>query len=547
MLRRSLLKVGGVAGLAALLVPKLSGSSKLADSRIELLLDEPIGVIAPDIYGHFIEHIGAVIYDGVWVGKNSKIANSQGIRQSLLDKLRQIKAPMIRWPGGCFADSYDWRDGIGAERPRRTNFWAEEFDRSKVKGHPVQMYEPNTFGTAEFLSLCKLTGSQPYLAANVRSLPALEFDHWVEYCNSPAGSTSLADVRARDGSVEPYDVKLWGIGNESWGCGGNFTPQDYASEFRRFTSWVPKYGLPLEYIASGPSSNDLAWTKGFFEKLYSTGDHDVSGWSVHYYAWNLSRGKTDDWVKAKGDALQFDGVDWYESFRQGDAIEKIIEDQWAAMGEYDADHDIKLVMDEYGPWYRSGTEIGPESILSQQVTMRDALFTALTLDIFNRHADKISMAACAQLINCINALFLAHEDKFVVTPNFYVFEMYAAHQTGQAIRTEFSSPAAKYSRDGKPAEFWGINGSASVKDKTVTLTIVNSDATSPRDTEIVLRGGTVRAATARVLSNADMHAHNSFDRSDVTGPVEATIECTGSLLHFNCPAASVTQITATLA
>ena len=542
-----MLKAGGAAGMAALFALKLPAASKLADSHIEVLLDEPIGDISPRVYGHFIEHIGSVIYDGVWIGKDSKIPNVQGVRSALIDKLRQLKAPMIRWPGGCFADSYDWRDGIGASRPRHTNFWAEEFDRSKVKSNVPQMYEPNTFGTAEFLGFCKLTGAEPYLAANVRSLSALDFDHWVEYCNSPAGSTSLADVRAKDGSVEPYNVKLWGIGNESWGCGGNFTPQDYATEFRRFTSWVPKFGLPLEYIASGPSSNDLAWTKGFFEKLYSTGDHDLSGWSIHYYAWNMARGKTDDWVKAKGDALQFDTVDWYESFRQGYAIEKIIEDQWAAIGEYDSDHDIKLVMDEYGPWYRSGTEISPESILSQQVTMRDALFTALTLDIFNRHADKVSMAACAQLINCINALFLAHEDKFVVTPNFYVFDMYAKHQGAQALRTEFASPAAKYMRDAKAAQFWGLNGSASRKDKTVTVTVVNADVSTPRETEMILRGGTVRSATASVLSSTDMHAHNSFEQSQVSGPVQAAVRLDGNQLHFTFPPASVTALTINLA
>jgi alpha-N-arabinofuranosidase len=545
--RRGFLKAGGIAGAGLVLSNNTARGSNLIDSHLEILVDEPIGDISPNIYGHFIEHIGGVIYDGVWVGKNSKIPNVQGVRTALIEKLRQIKAPMIRWPGGCFADSYDWRDGIGADRPRRTNFWAEEFDRSKVKRNAIQMYEPNTFGTAEFLRLCKQTGAEPYLAANVRSLSALDFDHWVEYCNSPAGSTSLADVRAKDGSTEPYNVKLWGIGNESWGCGGNFTPQDYATEFRRFTSWVPKYGLPLEYIASGPSSNDLAWTKGFFEKLYSTGDHEVSGWSVHYYAWNMSRGKTDDWVKAKGDALQFDTVDWYESFRQGYAIEKIIGDQWAAIGEYDSDHDIKLVIDEYGPWYRAGTEISPESILSQQVTMRDALFTALTLDIFNRHAEKVSMAACAQLINCINALFLAHEEKFVVTPNFYIFEMYAAHQAGQAVRTEFSSPAAKYVRDGKAAEFWGLNGSASLKAKTLTLTVVNADASTPRETEVVLRGSLIRSATASVLSNSDMHAHNSFEQSQVSEPASTNVETAGSLLHFTFPPASVTGLTITLA
>jgi alpha-N-arabinofuranosidase len=545
--RRGFLKAGGAAGVGALLTNRLSGESHAADSHIEILVEEPIATISPDIYGHFIEHIGGVIYDGVWVGRDSAIPNTQGIRTALIDKLKQIKAPMIRWPGGCFADSYDWTDGVGPNRPRRTNFWIDEFDKSRLNSKWVQMYDTDAFGTDEFLHFCKLSGAEPYLAANVRSLPALQLDRWVEYCNSPAGSTTLSELRAKGGAVEPYNVKLWGIGNESWGCGGDFTPQDYASEFRRYTAWVPQYGLPLQFIASGPSGNDLAWTKAFFEKMYSMGDHKISGWSVHYYAWNLSRGKSTDWVDAKGDALQFDIADWYELFQQGFQIEKIIEDQWAAIGEYDEHHEIKLVIDEYGPWYRKGTEVSPEAIISQQVTLRDALFTAFTLDIFNRHADKVSMAACAQLINCLNSLFLAHEDKFVVTPNFYVFDMYSAHQGGQSLRAEFSSPQVVYMRDGKAAGFWGLNGSASVKGKTLTLTVVNADASSPREAQIILRGASVSDAKAKILSGPDIHAHNTFEHSQIMGPSSSVVEYAGSSLHFTFPAASVTGLTATLA
>lgn len=533
--------------MAVLLQGRSSGVSHAADSHIEVLLNESIATISPDIYGHFVEHIGSVIYDGVWVGQQSAIPNVRGIRTALIEKLKQIRAPLIRWPGGCFADSYDWSEGVGSNRPRRTDFWVDEFDKSHLDSKWVQMYDTNAFGTDEFLRLCKATGAEPYLAANVRSLPALQLDHWVEYCNSPAGSTTLADLRAKGGSVEPYNVKLWGIGNESWGCGGNFTPQDYASEFRRYTAWVPEYGLPLEFIASGPSGNDLAWTRGFFEKTFSMGDHKIAGWSVHYYAWNLSRGKSNDWAVAKGDSLKFDIVDWYEIFRQGFQIEKIIEDQWAAIGEYDEQHEIKLVIDEYGPWYRKGTEVSPESILSQQVTIRDALFTAFTLDIFNRHSDKVSIAACAQLVNCLNSLFLAHEDKFVVTPNFHVFDMYSAHQGGQALRAEFSSPLVMYARDGQPANFWGLNGSASLKGKTITLTVVNADASTPRESEIVVRGAIVSDAKAKVLSAPDIHAHNTFDHSQVTEPSSASVEHSGNTLHFTFPAASVSAITAKIA
>src|ERR1700719_329955 len=216
------------------------------DSRIEVLLAEPLGTISPNIYGHFTENLGGVIYDGVWVGEKSKVPNLNGIRKELIEEMRKIKAPVVRYPGGCFADSYDWKDGIGpaAKRPRRTNFWAGD-PLVRNQGNIPQKYDPNEFGTNEFFQFCKLAGGQPYLAANVRSLPASDFYRWVEYCNSPAGSTTLADLRASTGSKDPFNVRYWGIGNESWGCGGEFTAQEYAGEFRRFTTWGPRFGQGL--------------------------------------------------------------------------------------------------------------------------------------------------------------------------------------------------------------------------------------------------------------------------------------------------------------
>ena len=218
--RRDFLATTAAAGAGVLLAPRAAAAT---DSRVEILLNEPIGTIAPEIQGHFAEHLGGVVYDGIWVGENSKIPNDGGIRRGLVEHLKKIKAPLIRWPGGCFADSYDWQDGVGprANRPSRTNFWA--FDK-KVPDGP-QKWEPNAFGTSEFVRFCQLVGAQPYIAANVRSLPAISFAHWVEYCNAPAGSTTLAKLRGG----EPFNVRYWGVGNESWGCGGNFTPEEYAT------------------------------------------------------------------------------------------------------------------------------------------------------------------------------------------------------------------------------------------------------------------------------------------------------------------------------
>jgi alpha-N-arabinofuranosidase len=518
------------------------------DSQIEVLLGEPLGTISPNIYGHFAENLGGVIYDGVWVGEKSRVPNVNGIRKELVEEMRKIKAPVVRYPGGCFADSYDWRDGVGPadKRPRRTNFWQQV---ESATGPASHKYDPNQFGTNEFMQFCKLIGSQPYLAANVRSLPAAEFYRWVEYCNSPAGSTTLADMRAAAGYAEPFRVRYWGVGNESWGCGGNFTAQEYAVEFRRYTAWVPEYGQKLSFVASGPSDDKWDWTRGFLEEIvrHSPGDiRSIFGLALHYYAWNLSRGRTSNWVEGKGDALKFDVVDWYELLRQGDVMESLINGHWLVMGEFDREHAIKLVVDEWGPWYRPGSEATPDDILEQTPTLRDAVFSGLTLDTFNRHPEKVAMANCAQLINCLNSLYLAHEDKFCVTPVGHVFGMYAAHQGGQALRTMFSAPSVNYDRDGKPASFWGLQGSASLHDKELVLTVVNPHVSATRETKIGIRGASLKSGSATTLTSSDIHAQNTFAERNAISPQTKALDFKGAVLSYNFPAASVTKLTISL-
>jgi alpha-N-arabinofuranosidase len=549
--RRQFLR--GMAGAGALLASKASlplawAQAATADSRIEVLTNEPLGTISPNLYGHFTENLSGVVYDGIWVGPNSKIPNVNGIRKQLIEEMRKIKAPVVRFPGGCFADSYDWRDGIAEKRPRRTNFWNQGETPEAPASH---RYDPNEFGTNEFVHFCKLIGSEPYLAANLRSSTAKDFYQWVEYCNSPAGSTTLADTRAAAGFKDPFNVRFWGVGNESWGCGGNFTAQEYAVEFRRFTTWVPRFQPrpesrdELSFIASGPNVDDWSWTRGFFEEMARKGRfqlRSVYGWALHHYAWNLSRGKTRDWVQGKGDALQFDAVDWYELLREGDRMEGLINGHWQIMSEEDPEHSVKLVVDEWGPWYKSGSEATPGDQLEQMPTLRDAVFSGMTLDMFNRHPEKIAMANCAQLINCLNSLYLAHEDRFVVTPVGHVFAMYMAHQGGQALRTIFSAPTIAYDRDGKQASFWGMKGSASLRDKDLTLTVVNPDVKEARDTQIVMRGAKIKAAAATVLTNSDIHAHNTFADKDVVTPRTQNVDLTNEALHFRFPAASVTKL-----
>jgi alpha-N-arabinofuranosidase len=549
-LRKSLFASAGCLLATRASSPLAWGDTKAVDSRIEVLTGEPLGIISPNLYGHFAENLSGVVYDGIWVGPKSKVPNIDGIRKELIDEMRKIKPPVVRFPGGCFADSYDWRDGVGPseKRPRRTNFW----NGGEAEGAPAShRFDPNEFGTNEFVRFCNLIGSEPYLAANLRSLPAEQFYQWVEYCNSPAGSTSLADSRAAAGFKDPFNVRYWGVGNESWGCGGNFTAQEYAVEFRRFTTWVPRYGKEheLSFIGSGPNVDDWGWTRGFFEEIAKKGRwqlRGIYGWALHHYAWNLSRGRTRDWIQGKGDALKFDGVDWYELLHEGDRMEGLINGHWQVMGEEDPEHSVKLVVDEWGPWYRPGSEATPADQLEQMPTLRDAVFSGMTLDLFNRHPEKIAMANCAQLINCLNSLYLAHEDKFVVTPVGHVFAMYAAHQGGQGLRTMFSAPTIEYDRDGKPASFWGLKGSASLRDKELTLTVVNPHVSDSREVEILIRGAVPKSGSATVLTNSDIHAHNTFDQRQVVVPQTKPVETTGRMINYIFPPASVTKLALTL-
>jgi alpha-N-arabinofuranosidase len=545
--RRTFLRsaAGAAAWLAA---PRLPAQSP--ESRIDVLLDEPVGTIAPELYGHFVEHIGAVVYDGIWVGERSPIPNVNGLRKELVEALRKVHPAVIRWPGGCFADQYDWRDGIGPrdKRPRRTNFWVDDRGWPKnSRPDGPQKYDPNQFGTVEFARFSKLTGAQPYFAANLRSLPAQEFWRWVEYCNSPAKSTTLADQRAADGSPEPLGVRFWGVGNESWGCGGNFDPEDYAGEFNRYAAWVPSYGDSLKLIGSGPSDGDVDWTRRFFARLAKRNTLGrLWGWGMHHYSWNASGGRTGDWTSGKRDALDFDPEQYYEILREADDTEPLIKAHWSVMGESDPRHRARLVVDEWGAWYASGTEPFSEALFGQQSTMRDAVLTGLTLDTFNRQADKVAMANVAQLVNNLHALFFAHEDKFCVTPTYHVFDLYAAHQGARSVRAEFGTPAVHYTRNAKPASIRGLNGSASVSGSQITLTVTNPSLDQEREAQIVLHGGTPRSASGIVLAAADVHAHNSFEAPRAVEPKPVPVAAKGSSVIHRFPPASVTRLTIAL-
>ncbi len=520
-----------LSGLA-LLAPRTSFA---ATARIEILPDEKIGTISPNIYGHFTEHLGGCIYDGIWVGQDSKIPNIGGIRKALVDNLRRLKPPVIRWPGGCFADSYNWRDGVGPRdrRPRHTNFWANTSYLAKAPDGP-QKYEPNAFGTNEFARFCKLAGAEPYLAANLRSLTPRDFYEWIEYCNSPAHATSPADLRAQGGDPDPFRIRFWGVGNESWGCGGDFTGDEYAVEFRRFAEWVPRFGIDLAFIASGPNGADYAWTRSFFQKLTEKGKaslRNVFGCALHYYCGTTGRGV----------ANEFTVEEWYQLLAKANHMEELIEKQWQIMGEVDTDRRVKLVVDEWGAWHHTDPSIDPAYLYAYFPTLRDALVSGITLDILNRHADKVAMANAAQLINNIHTSFLGLHDRFTVTPIFHVFEMYAPHQGGTSVRTVISG-SGFYTAVPSAGDLPTLSGSCSLKANAGVLTIVNADPRNPQVTEISVKGMRIAGVQATVLTSADIHARNTFDRPEAVKPAQKNNVTTGATVTYTFDPASVTRL-----
>jgi alpha-L-arabinofuranosidase len=512
--------------LALVAVPSarvLGEVNHVTSATITVKTDRSAGVINPCIYGHFTEHLGGVIYDGIWVGKGSKIPNIDGIRKDIVDYVRRIKPAVIRWPGGCFADAYHWKDGIGpaTERPKRYNRWTD-------------VAETNQFGTHEFIEFCKLVGAEPCFAANVGTGTAQEFQEWMDYCNAPTGQTTLADLREKNGSREPLNVKYWGVGNEAWGCGGGFTPEDYCTEYRKFTVMLPAYGKQLFLIGSGPHDNDLEWTRRFFAKLAQCvadwGRAPINGWAPHYYCGSA------------GEAVKFNEDQWYELIAKAAEMEKLVTDQWAVLGEFDPKHNVKLVVDEWGTWHPGGTEINKAHVLEQMSTLRDAMVAAVTLDIFNRHCDKVAMSNIAQLVNNLQSLFLADGPKFVATPNFYVYEMYKVHQGAKEVELEVKSPDAEYKIGENKRTFAVLRGSASIKDRKLHISIVNSSTKNAVEASIDLGGATVSGARQTVLTNKDIHAHNTFEHPDEVVSVSTSLQVSGSAFKHVFPPASITML-----
>lgn len=484
--------------------------------KLYLVLPEEIGTISPEIYGHFSEHIGGVFYDGLWVGEDSDVENIRGFRAELVRKFAALGPAVLRWPGGCFAETYDWRDGIGVRdaRPVRRSWWTPDDGR----------LEPNAVGTHEFMDFCRLTGAKPYFAANLTAMTPRDIRDWMDYCNSPAGSTTLARLREENGDREPFGVRYWGVGNENWGGGGNMTPEFYADEFRRYAMLMHNVCPDAALIGCGPNGADFEWTRRFLEN-YRSSSRMMRGYSVHYYCGSA------------GDPLRFTQEEWYRQLAQARGMESLLERHWSIIRGFGLESDARLVVDEWGCWHPAGS--GPSAgrnLFEQQSTMRDALVSSLTLDVFNNHCDKVIMANVAQLCNNLHCLFFADGRKFALTPTYHVFDLYRPHKDGRAIRVLHNADPIVF--DGARS-IPALSASASVRDGLLTLTVSNLSFSDPLELELEAFGGRLAdRAEVRVLRHDDPHACNTFAYPNEVAPEDAV----WNLPVVELPPASVVSI-----
>ncbi len=477
--------------LLVLLLFSIPQQSNAQENRIVVHADLAKDTISKYIYGHFAEHLGRGIYDGFYVGKDSEIPNIHGIRKDIIASLKELDIPVLRWPGGCFAEQYQWRDGIGpvAERPLVVNtFWGG-------------VTEDNSFGTHEFLELCELLGTEPYIAVNIASGTVKDAYQWIEYVTS-ATDSEITRLRKKNGRELPWKVKFWGIGNENWGCGGSMNADYYTNVFKRFSTYCN-----AEFkIASGGEFDDLEWTKTLLNGIKEVPDyiHVLDGISFHYYT------IANSW-EAKGSATDFVEKEWFSSMANTLKMETSIEDQISVMDSLDPENKIALIADEWGAWYdvEAGTNPG---FLFQQNTLRDALVAGLGLNIFNNHAKRIKMANIAQTVNVLQAMILTKGSSMVKTPTFYTFKLYKVHQDAVSIPTEVS--AIKYVTNGGEIPSLSVSSSKDTLGR-INITIVNMNPVKDIQTIIDLRGlEKIGAISGQIIAADKMNAYNDFDKEE---------------------------------
>ena len=491
-----------------------------AQTKVHVKDNEANGQIIPkEIYGQFSEHLGSCIYGGLWVGKDSPIANYEGYRLDVLNALKELQVPVMRWPGGCFADDYHWMDGIGPVEQRAkisNNNWGGTL-------------EDNSFGTHEFLNLCEILGCEPYISGNVGSGTPEELAKWVEYMTSGSNST-MVNLRRQNGREEPWKVKFLGIGNEAWGCGGNMVPEYYSNLFRRYTTYTRDYyGNQLYKIASGASDTDYNWTEVCMQNI---GDK-MNAIAVHYYTCMT-------WTGSKGSATNFTDQEYYRALGRAVAIEPCLQKHIAIMDKYDPERKVDLLVDEWGTWWdvEPGTDPGH---LFQQNTMRDAIVASVSLDIFHKYTYRIKMANIAQVVNVLQSMILTKGDKMVLTPTYHVFNMYKVHQDAEFIPVDYSSEEIANSDMGPVPS---ISVTASRKDGVINVAVTNTDLKAGQ--KFLLTWDSMPAkfskdnVSASILSAKNIADFNDFDKPALVSPESFTgYKVTKEGIEVSMPAMSI--------
>ncbi len=476
------------------------------------------GVINRNLFGHFSEHLGRCIYQGLFVGEDSAIPNVNGMRTDVVEALKKLKVPVLRWPGGCFADEYHWRDGIGDKASRKR----------MVNTHWGGVVEDNSFGTHEFMELCRQIGCEPYVNGNVGSGTVREMSEWVEYMNSD-GDSSVARERWANGHKAPFNVKYFGVGNENWGCGGNMRPSYYADEYRRYQTYCRNYGENrLCKIACGPSDNDVNWTN----EVMAIAGRYMDALTMHYYTV-----PGDSWER-KGSATDFSKARYFETLKKALRIDDIIGNHLSVMNRYDPAHRVGLIIDEWGCWHdvEPGTNPG---FLYQQNTMRDAMVAALSLHVFMSHCDRVVMANIAQMVNVLQAVILTDGANMVLTPTYHAFDLLKGHMDGTRVDLFLPTDCVGEGDFLVPR----VTGEASVKDGVLTVTLAHTATDEALDIEIDLGDLSVSKVDAQTLSGA-MDAYNDFN-----APERVTIQPLNAVavgrhaVKVTLPPCSVTTLT----
>lgn len=465
-----------------------------AQNKVTLSVDQANTPISRHIYGHFAEHLGRCIYDGIYVGENAVIPNTDGVRNDVIKALKDLKIPNLRWPGGCFADTYHWKDAIGPKHERKH---IENLSWGNVR-------EDNSFGTNEFLNLCELLDAEPYLAVNMNTGTVQEAVEWVQYVNHANGTSYLTDLRERSGRTKPWNVKYWGIGNESWDCGGDMTVDHYINLYRQYATAMTSYGNTekLFRIAVGPGSPDYAWTEALMKNIPT---RRFEGVSIHHYS-------VINWSK-KGSSTTFTDDEYFKTMQQAWRMEEMVRKNAEIMDKYDPQKRVALIVDEWGGWYETDPE--GRGQLYQQNTIRDAMIAGLTLNIFNNHADRVRMANLAQIVNVLQAVILTDKERIILTPTYHVMEMYNVHQDALLVPSQLIS--TDFVLGGSRIQAVTVSASKNQNGK-LYISLTNIDNKKNQEIDISINGFKANKVTGRILTSARVQDHNTFDKPENIKP-----------------------------